>query len=175
MTAFRAVAAAALFAISAPPAFAAPKAKGAAWIAAKADARRWTAALLEGVAKSGQYDVAAFKAYMDRAWDLAESTETAQKKLHSKRVAAVPAAKDLSRKMLELNLLYVYGNIFPRLVDESTDLAPGRAYAGGDLHASIEEEDFRAQAAALRNGAEFPPHLMRELPRPRRAAAAGSR
>lgn len=174
MVKFRILAAAALLAASSSSSFAATKAKDAAWLVAKADAKRWTAALLVGVAKSGRYNVASYKDGMDQAWSLAASIEDSQEGIHRKRVAAVPSAESLSLKILELNLLYVYGNIFPRLVDESTDLAPGRAYAGGDLHVAIEEADYRTKFASLSAGAEFPPRLVHALPGPRRDSPAGS-
>ena len=137
------------------------------WETAKADAQRWTAALLSGVEKDGRYDVESFKTHLAEAWRLAANIERAQRSLDRKRAAAVPAEKRLSRRMLELNLLYVYGNVFPRVIDESTDFAvPGRVYAGGELKTSIDEETYRARDAALRNASHAPADLMPELPGP---------
>jgi hypothetical protein len=137
----------------------APK-KSPAWTAAKADAQRWRDNLLAGVAKTGQYDVASFQKTLDEAWRIAARIEGHERTLHLKRIKAVPEQKKLSREIMELNLLYVYGNILPRILDESTELAPGRAYAGGDLKVAISETDFRAREAAQRVGAEFPEKLM---------------
>ncbi|MDP3543627.1 MAG: hypothetical protein Q8T11_14245 [Elusimicrobiota bacterium] len=135
-----------------------------AWRQAKAKARRWTDSLLKGVAKSGKYDVANYKTTLDDVWRMCANIERAEFALHKKRLAAVPGEEKRSKKILELNLLYVYGNIIPRLIDESTALAPGRAYAGTDLAVSIEERPYREQIEVLQLASRAPPELMPAMP-----------
>lgn len=153
---------AALFATAAAPAPDPAPAKP--WETARADARIWTDELLKGITRDKSYDVESFKTAMEKVWAMAENIDRNQRKLHKARLAAAPKEKKLLGKLLDLRLLYVYGNILPRIIDESTVTAPGRAFLKSKLVLAISEEDFRAKDAALRARSKLSDELWDAFP-----------
>lgn len=148
------------------PSFAsAPKtAPPAPWIKAKDDARRWTDAVL---AKTPEPQAAGLRAELETAWSRAKGAETAERRLNDKRLVASPKQAAQSQRLLELNLLYVYGAVLPRMLEESVDAAaPGRGRAGGELTPALDDADYQARSAELRRVLAVPPELVRETPAP---------
>lgn len=135
----------------------------APWIMAKAAARHWTDDLLAAIKKSDRYEVADFEVKLEKAWKICEFIQRKQWEHHEKRIAAYPAKKDISRDIFELNVLYCFGNILPRVLDESTTHAPGRAYVP-ELAVAIEEASYRERFAKLRDAGAFPADIILEMP-----------
>lgn len=141
---------------------------GPAWVRAKADARRWTDNLLAKVRADPRFDAASFDGKLGEAWKMAANIERGERERDAERAKAVPKERARSRRILELNLLYVYGNVLPRILDESTSEAlPGRAYAGKDLALAIEEEPYRRRYAALVKGYQVSADLLMDFPPPK--------
>ncbi|HXT02384.1 MAG TPA: hypothetical protein VN915_17050 [Elusimicrobiota bacterium] len=152
--------AAALVLPSASPA-AEKAAPAAPWVKAKDDARRWIDAVLASAAKSGQS--ADLRSELETAWARAAGAEAAERRLNDKRLVAAPKQAAQSQRLLELDLLYLYGRVLPRLLDESAmNDAPGRGRAGGEWANVIDEESYREQSAALRKTLSVPAELAPE-------------
>lgn len=152
----------------APRAQEAPASKPAppSWQQAKADVRRWTDELLEGVARDKNYDLDSYKSSMREMWDIAANAERKERDFHKKRLAAVPDEKRLLKRLMNLRLLYIYGNVLPRVLDESTANTPGRGHLHSKIALAIEELPFRAEEAALRLASKAPEKLWRSPPPP---------
>lgn len=144
----------------------APKPRAPSWRQAKTDARRWTDELLRGVARDKSYDLDSFKSVTRKMWDLAANAERRERDFHEKRLAAVPNEKRLLRRLLNLRLLYIYGNILPRVLEESTANTPGRAYLHSKITLAIEEQPFRAEETSLRRASQAPEKLWGSPPPP---------
>ena len=136
----------------------------APWVKAKDDARRWTDAVL---AKTPETEAAGLRPELESAWSRAYGAEAAERRLNDKRLAASPRQAAQSQRLLELDLLYVYGAVLPRLLEESVDAAaPGRGSAGGELAPVLDEAAYRARAAELSRGLAVRPELVRGTPAP---------
>jgi hypothetical protein len=136
----------------------------APWIKAKDDARRWTDAVL---ARTPEPQAAGLGAELETDWSRASGAETAERRLNDKRLVASPRQAAQSQRLLELNLLYVYGAFLPRMLEESVDAAaPGRGRAGGELAPALDDEAYRSRSAELRRALAVPPELVRETPAP---------
>lgn len=136
----------------------------APWLKAKDDARRWMDAVL---AKTPEPDVEGLRAELETAWSRAAGAEAAERRLNDKRLAASPKQAAQSQRLLELNLLYVYGGLLPRMLEDGVDRsAPGRGRAGGELTPALDEAAYQARSEALRKVLAVPPELVRETPAP---------
>jgi len=165
MNAIRAGLLAALLLPSASFAAEGKAASPAPWLKAKDDARRWTDAVLASAAKAGAD--AGLRAELETAWSRAEGAESAERRLNDKRLAAAPKQAARSQKLLELDLLYVYGAVLPKLLEDGVDAyAPGRGKAGGELKSVLDEDAYRQRSTMLSRGLTVPPELLSALPAP---------
>jgi len=137
----------------------------AAWEKARDDARRWTDAVLAAAAKAGAENVPGFRSEMERAWGMAQNAESAERRLNEQRLRAAPKQAAQEQKILELNLLYVYGCLLPEILEESAmTYAPGRGRAGGELARPIDETRYQAESAALSRSLNLPAELAPRAP-----------
>jgi hypothetical protein len=130
------------------------------WQDAKDQAHRWTGEMIENIARDGRYDVEDFKSHFRDVWATAKNIETTERTQHKKRLAAAPQERRLMERIFELRMLYIYGNLLPRILDESTSHAPGRAFMDSKLVLAIEEPDFRARHSALRRQSRLSDELL---------------
>ncbi len=130
------------------------------WTEAKARGRRATDALLARIAADRAYDAASFRKAMADTWRMLEGLEQGERRRQQKleeRLATTASLGIISGteravrseavdRLFQLRMLSVYGDILPRILDESVRVNNrdiGRHYAGADWRQVLTEDEMR--------------------------------
>jgi hypothetical protein len=147
------------------------EAQAARWPEAKARALRGFQAMSAAIAADSRLDHARFQSHIDEAWEAAlriEAREQRRRELLEVRLEAenggVPTGEQARRsralsRLFELRMLFTYGNLMPRIMDETVTedgRQAGRALAGPDWQIDISQDEMRALHQGVRDATGFP-------------------
>lgn len=147
------------------------------WPEVKARASRAQDALLARVAADPAFDAASYRSSLAEAWRLVEKMEESERgraavlngRLHEEVAGGAITEGERTRRsnavarLFQLRMLFAYGNLMPRILDESVTVdgrQVGRDYAGADWRLEFTEDEMRAVHPGYRAATGFPNGLL---------------
>ena len=132
--------------------------KSARWKEVKAQSKRVSEHMFGAVAADARFDIEQMRKVMAEAWGWCEGLETMERKREVFLLNIIEgqfSEKKISQderlrksesvsKLIQLRMLYIYGNLVPNILDQFCDIdgVTGRAWAGPEWQIHLGKEDF---------------------------------
>lgn len=130
------------------------------WAGQKSKAEKMVTLFLKNIKERSEFNYDDFKSHLDKAMSLSADIEKREQKrlkkmkgvldelLSSGRISAQEKEKreKALTAIIQLRMLYVYGNLLPRILDESVVIngqRSGKQFAGSDWKIQVTEEEFK--------------------------------
>ncbi len=146
------------------------------WQEAKSKAALTRDVFLSGIAQDSRLNYESFRSHIEKAWSFCEGIERMEdsrqqylsKLLHDEFSKGSISADewlrrtDLVSKIFQIRMLFTYGNLMPRILDEATEQTgkQGRFYAGPGWGILLNQEEMRNLHKEYKELVGFPPQVL---------------